>query len=128
MSGRTTPMFNPKDVKSSFLDVVLAANTAFPAPATNANRIRYLLGVNFVNRSAANVQVVAIRVGAVDVFTFGPWLPSTWVAFPVPIECGLPGANALTLEPIAGAAQDQAIWVQFADVQAALVPGFAVTI
>lgn len=105
----------PRDVKSAFLDVVLAAQTAFPAPATAAQKIRYLLGVVYVNRSAANVQTVAIRVGAVDVFTFGPWLPSTSVQFARPIECGLPGANALTLMPINGAAQDQAVWVQFAD-------------
>lgn len=116
------PLFNPHDVKSAFLDVVLAAQTAFPAPATAVARIRYLLQVVYVNRSAANVQTCAIRVGATDVFSFGPWLPSTSVVFAIPIECGVPGNNALTLMPLNGAAQDLAVWVQFADVVATVMP------
>lgn len=116
------PLFNPNVVKSAFIDAVVAASTPFPAPGTNSNFLRYIIALGFSNRTVANIPTMALQdvAGGNNLVVFWPWAQTDWLVLSSPVVCGRPGANAMQLTLLAGAAQNIGCWVQFADVVAPL--------
>lgn len=136
MSGRATPMFDPRDVRNSKLIATvtgIGVAASFPAPAdNNANRLRYLLafavqpsnGTAFTTwtlQDLAGNDYISVTLGSAP----GPYF--SFLTQPLFVIGG--ATNGLRLLKNAGAAADGATaWVLFADVQAPIVPAFAVSL
>lgn len=118
------PLFAPTDCKVAILNgTALAGGASATIVGFNASKIRYLLAFAIANITAAAPQAVSIDdpggnpLGEDPSATNFPYQ----IVLPVPLVCGLPGANGLLIHNRGAVADTFNVCVWYADVDAKLV-------